>query len=833
MVSLSPVKLPELSSYSPEQIENLRRLSSAFDHYHRLVDQKPGSISDRLRLFRQLAWLKAVAASAYATATPLEICYFWSEIADRILLDAWDECGLNDENAALFALGKLGAQELNLSSDVDLLVVASQDSQSETEKKLRGFRKLLTEVTSFGFCFRLDFDLRPGGQSHSIVITPTQFQEHYWSRGEAWEKMALVRLRALVGSQELKTTVLDHAKHFSYRKFLDFTLLDDLKQVRARIHQEGFDARAGEVHLKLERGGIRDIELFVNALQVLHGGKVTKLQTTSTDHAFNQIRDLEILPEIEVDLLQSSYWRFRQWENLTQAVADRQTHFIAWPCPWNSAKEINTGWPDFSEVAAQMQKVDEIVASLLGAADAAKEELPADADQAQWLRSLGFAHTSIADVWPKVMAASALSQKTDRDERARRRFLYRMVKELAESPNDKDLGLTLLHDFIRAIRAKAAFFSLLNREPRLIRDLARLFSFSPYLSSLFTARPELIDNFVLNVDEPFSADFETMLDEMAGRKFLSEVMAAMRFLSDLASTDTAVAQMADALTFTADRISLHLLDRLVQDFDSQTMDLLALGKWGGRELGLKSDLDFIFICDQTPGEKEQKVAKRFISRLTDPHRGGSLYEIDLRLRPSGKAGPILTTRDRLHEYLENQAEIWERQAYTRARLVRDDQPFDIGFLFKKSPTAPDVEKLVEIRRKLSKATAPDRVDLKYAPGGLVDIEFAAQLSILKHHAVPTCGSTVAMIDVLIQNGWGPLGEKIKSNYNRLRQMEQLLTLAGSIKSSEFRVEHETAIRCAQLLKTDVQDLQKELTQLLDENQKYLAKLDPRQNSESL
>lgn len=823
MVTLSSVKLLELSSYSPEQMENLRRTSSAFDHYLRIKDQKPETTSDRLRLLRQLAWLKAVAATVYQTATPLEVCFFWSETADNILIQAWNECGLDQENAALFALGKLGALELNLSSDVDLLVVATPDAQMEVEKKLRAFRKLMTEITAFGFCFRLDFDLRPGGQSHSVVVTPSQFQEHYWSRGEAWEKMALVRLRALTGPDDIKHTIHDHAKHFSYRKFLDFTLLDDLKQVRARIHQEGFDSRFGEVHLKLERGGIRDIELFVNALQVLHGGKVTKLQTASTQHAFTVIRDLEILPAVEVDLLQTSYWRFRQWENLTQAVADRQTHYVLWPCPW---KEL--GWPDQPELTSEMQKIDTFVATLLGNADAASEELPPETDQGQWLRSLGFSEISIQEVWPKVMAASALSQKTDRDERARRRFLYRMVRDLSQSPNDKDLGLTLLQDFIRAIRAKAAFFALLNREPKLIQDLARLFSFSPYLSSLFTARPELIDNFVLNIDEPFSTDFETMLDEMAGRKFLAEVMSAMRFLADFQ-----IPTMADALTFTADHITLHLLDRLVKDFEAQPMDLLALGKWGGRELGLKSDLDFIFVCDQPPTEKEQKVAKRFISRLTDPHRGGSLYEIDLRLRPSGKAGPILTTRDKLHEYLHQQSDAWERQAYSRARFVRNDQPFDLKKLVEHELPTADVKKLAEIRQKLLKTIESGKVDLKYAPGGLVDIEFAAQVSLLSHHLTPASGSTVAMIDALASDGWGTSAEVIKLNYNRLREMEQLLTLAGSLKNSEFRVQHETAIRCAQLLKKSAQELETELLQLLEQNQNLLKTLDPRQNSASL
>jgi len=135
--------------------------------------------------------------------------------------------------------------------------------------------------------------------------------------------------------------------------------------------------------------------------------------------------------------------------------------------------------------------------------------------------------------------------------------------------------------------------------------------------------------------------------------------------------------------------------------------------------------------------------------------------------------------------------------------------------------------LVEIQQKLAKPIEPGKVDLKYAPGGLIDVEFAAQLSLIQHKAIPTCGSTVAMTEILATQGWGPSAEKIKANYNRLRQMEQLLTLAGSIKSSEFRVEHETAIRCAQLLKVEPKDLEVELVQLLEENQKLLVKLDPR------
>jgi glutamate-ammonia-ligase adenylyltransferase len=806
--------IPELTSYSQAELHSLKTKSPAFERYLGLEQRESLEPGTDLRKRRNQAWLRAVAATFYGTASTLEVCQFWSNTADLILTEAWRQAQLEHEPAALFALGKLGAHELNISSDVDLLIVGNTPSLPEIERKVRSFRKLISEVTEFGFCFRVDFDLRPGGQSSQIVTTPLKFQDHYWSRGEAWEKMALVRLRALCGNQEFIDPVIEQAHLFSYRKFLDFNLLEDLGQVRARIHQEGFDPRPQEIHIKLERGGIRDIELFVNALQVLHGGKITRLQTPSTNVAFNQIRALKILPENEINILQKTYWEFREWENLTQAIDDRQTHFLFWPNPWNG--------PSRDETVIRMKRIDEIVTGLLGSAERTSDpEVPLEADQATWLKALGFNQHSVGEVWPTLITATALSQKTDRDERARRKFLFKMIQALSKTTNDRDLGLALLCDFIKATRAKAAFFALLNREPRLVDDLARLFSFSPYLGSLLSSRPELIDNFVLNVGEPFSADFEIMLDEMAERKFLSEFMGSIRFLSDL---DTSA--LVDALTFTADEVTSHLLERLVSELDSQKMDLLCLGKWGGRELGLKSDLDFIFICEDIPTENEHKVARRFISRLTDPYRGGSLYEIDLRLRPSGKAGPILTTRAKLKSYLEEDAEIWERQAYLRGRFLETSQKLDVN-LFLKPVSRDDLIKLGEIRVQLLRPMTDDFIDLKYSPGGLVDVEFAAQATILQLQFSNYSFNSYQSLKLLIAGPW--LGaENLATNYYYLRSIEQLLGLAG--RANELRLGHETLHRVASFRGLSDQACFAEVQEKLRENSALLAKLDPRQNS---
>ena len=450
------------------------------------------------------------------------------------------------------------------------------------------------------------------------------------------------------------------------------------------------------------------------------------------------------MPTAELDFLHSAYWKFRHWENLTQALDDRQTHFIYWPCPWR-----DRGWPAAHEVNSDVKRVEFVVSGFLGPITHSNDSVvPPDGEQVGWLSRLCFDDSSIREVWPSIMAASSLSQKTDRDERARRRFLFTMVNELAKTENDKDLGLSLLYDFIRSIRAKAAFFSLLNREPRLIADIARLLSFSPYLGALFAARPELIDTFVLNIDEPFSADFEFLLNEIAERKFVAELMASTRFLSDL---DTA-ATMA-ALTHTADTIAEALIDRMTAENGAQPMDLLCLGKWGGRELGLKSDLDFIFLCAATPSERDQKTAKRFISRMTDPYRGGSLYEIDLRLRPSGKAGPILTTPENLNQYLAEKADIWERQAYLRSRSLKAKTVTPLATIWARPVTTDEMRKLAEIRRQLLKEAGPSKIDLKYAAGGLVDIELAAQTAALMSPLREATANTLELLARLEQGPW--------------------------------------------------------------------------------
>lgn len=414
---------------------------------------------------------------------------------------------------------------------------------------------------------------------------------------------------------------------FTYRRFLDYTLLDDLKQLRSRIHQHYQLVNSNEYHLKAGVGGIRDIELFVHALQVLHGGKDRQLRTHSTQKALLLLQDRGILPSDEVSMLETSYWLFRHMEHLVQMSEDRQTHVIKFDQMPSGLRTC-----DKSTIDHFTAQVDKIVGSLLGPAVSHQETLPSTIEQQQaWLKDLGFSDQSASEVWPELMSQTAKSTRRERDEGARRQFLYDFVTETSKSGLDKNLGISLLAKFTQSIRAKATFFSLFAREPRIVRDLARLFSSSPYLGSILASRPELIDSFVFKFHESFSSELEVRLEQMAEYRLLTEIISANQFLYDKNAT-----KLAQNLSHCADHLTSELLRGLDDRSSEDSLQIIAMGKWGGHELGFRSDLDLIFVSRLSPTQQDHRIAKRFINRLSDVHKGGeyttSTYDFVLRGR---------------------------------------------------------------------------------------------------------------------------------------------------------------------------------------------------------
>jgi glutamate-ammonia-ligase adenylyltransferase len=798
-------EIPRLEDYSAQDFENAKW--PAIQRYRALIARHSAhpTLPEQIRLQRHEAWLRCALATALERADAREVCEFWSDRADELILKAWTESGCAQSGYALLALGKLGSRELNLSSDVDLILVRSDDSILDT-KAVRVFQTLLTDYSEFGFALRVDLTLRPGGQAAALVPSFSEFEYHYGYHGEPWERLAYVRMRILAGEASLVKQIRDFTLKFSYRRHLDFTLLDELKNLRTKIRHEKFETRPGAYHLKLGPGGIRELELFVHALQIIHGGRHDSLKTASTTQALLQIKKLSLLPADECDELLASYWSLRTLENRLHAYEDQQNYLV-------DLTKSHPALPAGFAIPLQQltSRVSAIADSLFGP-DSPESVLPADLDEQQkWLGANGFSERSLTETWPDLLAATAQSRRSEKDEEARLTFLKGFVATLAESGVDRDLGLSLLLDFVKGTRAKASFFTLLNRETRFRDDLARLFSISPYLGSLLASRPELVDEFIFRKQADPSADLEVLLEELAERRLLVELIASNQFLSD-----RDLDQLSENLTRSADGIVMDLLARLREEYGAPDVSLIAMGKWGGRELGLRSDLDFIFVTPQEPRPEDHKLARRFLARMTEAHRGGSIYAVDMRLRPSGNAGPILISQTSLDLYLKNEAAAWERQAYLRARPLEaiSFSPAKSGGSKGLSPD--DLAELAMIRAKLFNVAKPGDLDLKLTDGGLADVEFTAQIELLKRPELFTemsiDPSTSGMIKTLETSDatWASIGSELRARYRFLRSLEQLFQLTTSQSGSKLRTKSDEFRRLALVMKCDPHELESQI-----------------------
>ncbi|MEZ0390595.1 MAG: glutamine-synthetase adenylyltransferase, partial [Pseudobdellovibrionaceae bacterium] len=711
--------------------------------------------------------------------------------------------------------GKLGSDELNLSSDVDLVFIANSESPLHSSF-LRKFQTLIQEMTDFGFCFRTDFDLRPGGRMGPLVPTSEQFQDYYGNYGEAWERLAFVRLRPIWGHSETITDTLKFTEKFTFRKHLDFTLLSDLKSLRQRIHSQYFHRTQNEqLDLKLGVGGIRDLELFVHALQVVHGGRDLELRKKRTSEALQSLEKKQILPSSEVQFLTEHYWLLRKWENLVQAESDQQTHLLK--------KDFRLGAP-FQDLKDRMGQCDQLVSGLLGKVDLQNKTVPATTEeQLAWLENLGFPREEIGSLWSEMMETKALSRQKERDEGYRLRFLSLFINEISKYPQHRIRSLHLLRDFLKATRAKATFYSLLLNQEHLISQIARIFATAPYLASLLCSRPELIDSYVYKTQESLASDDpQVFLDLLSERKLLSELINGTEFLSTLD-----LSHLTARMTETADQIASALLISVEKETQCE-LSVLALGKWGGQELGLRSDLDFIFLTSDEPQEKHLKAARKFFHRLTESHhRGGSLYSIDLRLRPSGKGGLVVSSFPQILDYLKNQAEPWERQAYLRTRILGDafSQKELIEGALRRPLSRSDLNGLNEIRKALLRNASLkiSEIDLKYSEGSLVDIEFAAQIELMRTQTWNSAKTT----DQLKTLGWNEL----LHHYEFMRLVEQIHQAVVLTSTSVLDFESESFISTASLLKETKVSLQNRLRSALIDSQHLLKRLDPRRSLE--
>jgi glutamate-ammonia-ligase adenylyltransferase len=721
------------------------------------------------------------------------------------------------------AMGKLGARELNFSSDVDLVYVYDRDGETGGEKPLTHFAyyaklaELVTEAiakpTEDGFVFRVDLNLRPDGQNGPLVNSVRAAELYYQSFGRSWERNALVKARPGAGDVAVGEELLHHLDPFIWRRSLDLGVVQEIQAMKARI-----DARAGaegKDDLKLGKGGIREAEFFVSALQLLHGGRdeTRALRERAVLPALDRLLFAGIVPAKDRDELADAYLFLRRAEHRLQMLDGAQTHRLPPPGErfWLARAMGHASEEDFeAALAAHRERVARLFGGVVGTSQG---EVPLDPDLAL-----------LAD--PQVERARRAELATRRglvdpdrvlaaiDAMARRRTPFSPLGDPAAAvallsdalgTPDPDQAISHLSDFAAALRSPEPYFRMLAEHRRVARLLLSLFGTSDFLSKRFLRHPELID-LLLREDqvllEKDAATFRREMDERLGgidpglspddllearlgelRRYKNEEVLRIA-IHDIAGTidiASVSGQLSDLAEASLERcLALAEAEAAAKGVAPPgRLCVVGMGKLGGRELGYHSDLDLIFLypgSGATAGhERYPRLAQRLMSFLQVPLREGRLYQIDTRLRPSGNQGALVIGTEAFARYHTGdggaagavRSQLWERQALLRARHVAGDAaifadirervlvPVVYGRPGDRDALAAEVRRMRErMEAEIGRESSRGK-NPKTGRGGLVDVEFAAQFLQLAHghdHPAVRVGSTPVALHRLREAG---------------------------------------------------------------------------------
>jgi [glutamine synthetase] adenylyltransferase / [glutamine synthetase]-adenylyl-L-tyrosine phosphorylase len=696
----------------------------------------------------------------------------------------------------VLAMGKMGAGELNYSSDIDLIVlydpaalVSGTESAAFYVRLTRALMKLLQERTSDGYVFRTDLRLRPDPASTQIAISTAAALDYYESRGQNWERAALIKARPCAGDLAAGEALLAALSPFIWRKYLDFAAVADVHAMKRQIHAyRGHDEIAVEGHnIKLGRGGIREIEFFVQTQQLIAGGRHPQLRTKATLETLDALTGGGWIDQQVRDELGTAYRFLRVIENRLQMVADEQTHTL--PADRDGLERFArfAGFSDRDAFAqallVHLRNVQRHYATLFENApviEAGRRRLlfPSDADDRETLDRLAamsfrrpFEVSALVRRW-NTGAYGSLKSVFVRGQLAE--IVPILLEHFARSA-DPDAAVIAFDRFLAGLHGSGRLFSLLRQNPDLIALIALVLGTAPRLADSLAQFPEVMDSVIdpsffgaLPQNSELAAalarslrqaeSYEDFLDRI--RIFAQEQMFLIgtRILSGTLSAEQAgeaYARLADTLIRSLHRAIEDQFTRLHGRIAGQQTAILALGKLGGREITASSDLDLIVVYDfdserpESDGPRRlygaqyfSRLTQRLISALTAQTNHGLLYQVDMRLRPSGRSGPVATQFDGFAAYQENEAWTWEHLALTRARVVSASPQFAarvedvIRSVLRRARDADVVAgDVVEMRKAIAAEKGDgDRWDLKYAAGGLIDIEFVAQHLQLVHAA---------------------------------------------------------------------------------------------------
>lgn len=788
------IRKPELKDFLKENFSNCLNVSTLFIKTNFQNDLE---IKSYLRQIRQKTMAHLILRDLNNLAPLNEVFETMTSLAEysiqtalnyakNKLSEKYGEPQSDFKDLIVIGMGKLGGKELNVSSDIDLIFLYSNEGETSGnngKNKIEHFEyfnkigklliQLLNDITDDGQVFRVDMRLRPNGESGALVMSFLALEHYFIKEGREWERYAWIKARILNQNtnEKIKQELKNIVQPFVFRKYLDFGAINAMRDLHAQIRREVLKKDRID-DIKLGAGGIREIEFIAQVFQLIRGGRYTDLQTRATLNVLPQIKKHDFLSEKAVDDLISAYCFLRKLEHFLQYTNDQQTHRLPTDLKEknNLAHYLNfNSYDDFLIFLNHHREIvkkhfDSIFKAPESESGGLLELWFSPEEHIETFKSLGFQNTNevirqIQEIRHSKRFLSLLDSN-----RARFEAVVPLLIEQAANTPCPEQSFSRALFFLDNIAKKGAYLALLQQFPLALQRVVTLLGASSWAADYLNRYPLLLDELIdprLYEASLNWAEFQEELNEglTAAKGDAAREMDILReahhaelfriLAKDLAGLYT-IERVSDFLSELSDRLLQTTLKCVWQTIknrhcDSPHFAIISYGKLGGKELGYASDLDLVFLFDDAHPdafEHYARLAQRLTTWLSSRTNAGGLFQIDLRLRPNGESGLIVLPFSAFQKYQNENAWVWEHQALTRARFSAGDfelgnkfENLRIAILQKKRNALVLKEEILKMRQKISAHKAqknPDFFDLKHDSGGLIDVEFMVQYLVLKH-----------------------------------------------------------------------------------------------------
>lgn len=709
------------------------------------------------------------------------------------------------QQLTVIAMGKMGGYELNVSSDIDLIFTypESGDTNGKRERSNQEFfikvgKKLITllnDITADGQVFRVDMRLRPDGDSGALVLNETALEHYLITQGREWERYAWTKARVVT---PYPNGILALIRPFVFRKYLDYNAYEAMRGLHRQIRQE-VNRKGMTDNIKLGAGGIREVEFIAQIFQLIRGGQVRALQLKGTQETLHKLAELGMLAQDTVDFLLEAYRFLRDIEHRLQYWDDQQTQILPSPPEQQQLLAESMGFKDyisFSERLNQYRhKVNDIFNQVLSEPDE-QDQTAADEWLCIWqenpdeetcfnlLTKHGFEASIITKQLHQIRSSSKYRHLSSHTQPRFDAVVPMLVEASSTKSNRTDTLLRLL-SFLETISRRSSYLTFLHEHPQALQQLADIMSQSSWVAAYLTRYPILLDELLSAQLMDTKYNWQKLHNELSGSLFAchDDTEAKMDVLrhfqhaqvfrlavQDLAGLWT-VEAISDELSALADTVLAAAIPEVWADMPKTHLPqpkiaIIGYGKLGGKELGYTSDLDLVYVYDD-PHPDAPDIYGRLASRLTNwlssATGAGTLYDVDLRLRPNGDSGFLACSIETFNKYQRESAWTWEHQSLSRARFICGDTNIGNAFdqlrqeiLTRKRNPAELIREIINMREKMFLTHPPKDSDVKYARGGVVDVEFIVQFLVLayshQHPELLNNYGNIALLNLAAQAG---------------------------------------------------------------------------------